>query len=167
MERAARNPGVGCTLEKSRRDDWNLPRRRPGFGEIPGILKSRNNSRPSGSFQSSLRDLSSLEYLPRTAFWAKFSRPSGTHLSQSAGSHTPLKPVPFKKRPRHLSQPLRRQLCPSSHPTTRYLPESWFLRRRDGGVSAGCPRSSGTPESRRCHKDPEIPADPCRPRWKR
>src|SRR5450631_2967777 len=34
---------------------------------------------PSDNFQSSLRDFSSLEFLPRTASWAKFSRPCGTH----------------------------------------------------------------------------------------
>ena len=32
------------------------------------------------NFQSSLRDFSSLEFLPRTASWAKFSRPCGTQL---------------------------------------------------------------------------------------
>src|ERR1700688_773478 len=35
---------------------------------------------PPGNFQSSLRDFSSLESLPRTASWAKFSRPCGTRL---------------------------------------------------------------------------------------
>src|SRR3984885_4976875 len=42
--------------------------------------------REAGNFQSSLRDFSSLESLPRTASWAKFSRPSGTHLV-IVGSH--------------------------------------------------------------------------------
>ncbi len=40
---------------------------------------------PPGNFQSSLRDFSSLEFLPRTASWAKFSRPCGTHFA--IGSH--------------------------------------------------------------------------------
>jgi hypothetical protein len=35
--------------------------------------------REASNFQSSLRDFSSLESLPRTASWAKFSRPYGTH----------------------------------------------------------------------------------------
>jgi hypothetical protein len=35
---------------------------------------------PVDHFQSSLQDFSSLEFLPRTASWAKFSRPCGTHL---------------------------------------------------------------------------------------
>ena len=37
--------------------------------------------REAGNFQLSLRDFSSLESLPRTASWAKFNRPSGTHLA--------------------------------------------------------------------------------------
>jgi hypothetical protein len=36
---------------------------------------------PPGKFQSSLRDFSSFEFLPRTASWAKFSRPCGTHFA--------------------------------------------------------------------------------------
>jgi hypothetical protein len=39
--------------------------------------------RPQGNFQSSLRDFSSFESLPRTASWAKFSRPCGTHFSRA------------------------------------------------------------------------------------
>jgi hypothetical protein len=35
---------------------------------------------PAGIFQSSLRDFSSVESLPRTASWAKFSRPYGTRF---------------------------------------------------------------------------------------
>src|ERR1700733_142629 len=35
---------------------------------------------PSANLQSSLRDFSSFEFLPRTASWAKFSRPCGTHF---------------------------------------------------------------------------------------
>ena len=42
---------------------------------------------PSGNFQSSLRDFSSLESLPRTASWAKFSRPCGTHFATRRFSH--------------------------------------------------------------------------------
>ena len=36
---------------------------------------------PSGNFQPSLRDFPSLEFLPRTASWAKVSRPCGTHCA--------------------------------------------------------------------------------------
>src|ERR1700732_1240450 len=50
---------------------------------------------PPGNFQSSLRDFSSFESLPRTASWAKFSRPCGTHFA--IGSHAGLKAVPFKE----------------------------------------------------------------------
>ena len=38
---------------------------------------------PSGYFQSSLRDFSSVEFLPRTASWAKFSRPRSTSSGQA------------------------------------------------------------------------------------
>src|SRR5216684_6162945 len=51
-----------------------------------GNSQSRNTSRFPGSFQSSLRDFSSLESLPRTASWAKFSRPCGTDFAVD-GSH--------------------------------------------------------------------------------
>ena len=49
---------------------------------------------PSGNFQSSLRDFSSLESLPRTASWAKFSRPCGTILQSLGSQRTHFKPVP-------------------------------------------------------------------------
>jgi hypothetical protein len=37
--------------------------------------------REAGEFQSSLRDFSSLNLYPGLHTWAKFSRPSGTHLA--------------------------------------------------------------------------------------
>src|ERR1700738_4900438 len=48
---------------------------------------------PPGNFQSSLRDFSSFEFLPRTASWAKFSRPCGTHFA--IGSTRGLQPLRF------------------------------------------------------------------------
>jgi hypothetical protein len=47
---------------------------------------------PSGCFQSSLRDFSSFEFLPRTASWAKFSRPCGTQLHDGRFSRTHFTP---------------------------------------------------------------------------
>jgi hypothetical protein len=35
---------------------------------------------PPGNFQSSLRDFSFFEFLPRTASWAKLGRPCGTYF---------------------------------------------------------------------------------------
>src|SRR3984885_10789751 len=46
--------------------------------------------REAGNFQSSLRDFSSLESLPRTASWAKFSRPCGTHFAIGRFSRKPV-----------------------------------------------------------------------------
>ncbi len=57
---------VGTTEKASRNG--------PEFGQRMGNSQSRNTSRSPGSFQSSLRDFSSLESLPRTASWAKFSK---------------------------------------------------------------------------------------------
>jgi hypothetical protein len=45
------------------------------------FLRWKCSRSPPGNFQSSLRDFSSLESLPRTASWAKFSRPCGTHFA--------------------------------------------------------------------------------------
>jgi hypothetical protein len=69
-------------MEKSRRDDWTLSIHHPGFEERRRSAKEI----ASGNFQSSLRDFSFLESLPRTASWAKFSRPSGTHSARGLGS---------------------------------------------------------------------------------
>jgi hypothetical protein len=56
-----------------------LSRHGPGIGERIGNSQPRNIVKwkclalPPGNFQSSLRDFSSLESLPRTASWAEFS----------------------------------------------------------------------------------------------
>jgi hypothetical protein len=65
-----------------------LSRRDPEFGQRIGnlnhrIVRDRSAlGSPPGNFQSSLRDFSSLESLPRTASWAKVSRPCGTRNSR-------------------------------------------------------------------------------------
>jgi hypothetical protein len=46
-------------------------------GSRSGILDRKHISRVPRTFQSSLRDFSSLESPPRTTSWAKFSRPTG------------------------------------------------------------------------------------------
>jgi hypothetical protein len=46
-----------------------------------GNYQSPYTPRFPGDFQSSLRDFSSLESLPRTASWPKFSRPCGTQFA--------------------------------------------------------------------------------------
>jgi hypothetical protein len=74
---------------------------------------------PSSNFQSSLRDSSSFESLPRTASWARFSRPFGTSHADSGacvsipstfGRCDPPGPVterlPYPERLRELRQPL-------------------------------------------------------------
>src|ERR1700688_4580795 len=78
-----------------------LSRHDPEFGQRIGNSQSRNSSRsealgsPGGNFQSSLRDFSSLESLPRTASWAKFSRPCGTNLAIARFSRTHFSPCAF------------------------------------------------------------------------
>src|SRR5450432_2917041 len=76
-----------------------------------GIFEGRSAvGLPPGNFQSSLRDFSSLEPQPRTASWAKFSRPCGTRF-RDGRSHADsegrgfsffrygLKPVPTFPKP--------------------------------------------------------------------
>ncbi len=57
--------------------------------------QSRNISKWKGNFQSSLRDFSSLESLPRTKSWAKFSRPCGTR-SRDGRSHAESRARPYR-----------------------------------------------------------------------
>ena len=56
---------------------------------MPRITSSRPRSTSSGQ---ALRDFSSLEFLPRTASWAKFSRPSGTHFAIGRFARTHFSP---------------------------------------------------------------------------
>jgi hypothetical protein len=76
-----RSPGLAYPMDKSRRDDWQVLDTWTGFGPRAGKI---SRWKPCGSMrtkiQSSLRDFSPLESLPRTTSWAKFSRPFGTHL---------------------------------------------------------------------------------------
>ena len=76
-----------------------LPRHGPGFGQTIGNSQSRNILRwkrlglPLSYFQSSLRDFSSLESLPRTTSWAKFNRPCGTEFGNGVHTRAPKAPA--------------------------------------------------------------------------
>jgi hypothetical protein len=83
--------GKESSDEKSRRDDWKLP------GGDPRALRCRNIPQlrtPDPRimswviFQSSLRDFSDGICQPRTASWAKFSRPCGTDCKFPVLTHT-------------------------------------------------------------------------------
>src|SRR5450631_3936456 len=75
-----------------------------GYGILNrGIFEGRSAvGLPPGNFQSSLRDFSSLEPQPRTASWAKFSRPCGTrfrdgrsHADSETRTYQPVPTSPY------------------------------------------------------------------------
>jgi hypothetical protein len=71
---------------------------RIGNPQSRNILKWKCPGLPPSNFQSSLRDFSSLKSLPKTASWAKFSRPSGTHFGIGQCGTAEAEAVPFVQR---------------------------------------------------------------------
>jgi hypothetical protein len=76
---------------------WHAPLESPaGTTEklnTPHIFGGNALKSPPGKVQSSLRDFSSLESPPRTASWAKFNRPCGTHFAIGKSSRTHYNPT--------------------------------------------------------------------------
>jgi hypothetical protein len=83
------SPGLECSLKSpvgttgAAVDTWVLDARTRREFSIAEYFGEDCLGLPR-NFQSSLRDLSSLEISPRTTSWAKFSRPCGTLLAIGA-----------------------------------------------------------------------------------